>query len=253
MRMKMGHGDTGVNIVGPSSKKILIPAAGFGTRVGSPPAKELLINPLTQRPLIEFAFSIAEELNVEAHVISRTEKTLLNHYLAHRGVSYQAIASSRDWPESLVLSCDFWSEYNVVLLPDTEFAPISVVKEIFDLLEFKQNSSVFATFHHVPFAALNTWGCVWKEGEMAFGWEKPNLSSFPDPSSTDRSITSIPSIKPWGVFGFSKNVGVELLTNMLDSSQGKHAYRLPHKTQFIDLDSFSDLTRQKYPSHPEEA
>ncbi len=87
---------------------ILIPAAGYGTRMGSPPAKEILHAPDTQSPLIERALSLTKKLGCRAHVITRKEKTSLIEYVIdysnhnHLETTIQIVNPTREWPEAEV-------------------------------------------------------------------------------------------------------------------------------------------------------
>ena len=88
--------------------KIIIPAAGFGTRVGSPEAKEMLILQ-DQQPLIDFAIQLAKENQAVAHVITRKEKkSLIAHLQNQTAVNIQLIEPSKEWPDTILKSKDFW-------------------------------------------------------------------------------------------------------------------------------------------------
>lgn len=92
---------------------VLIPAAGFGKRVGSPSAKELLPDEDGQ-PIIAWALRQVAKRGWHAHVITRPAKQPLLEYLEKQknnglSLSIQLIEGSSEWPDSLLQSRQHWS------------------------------------------------------------------------------------------------------------------------------------------------
>src|SRR4051812_48128743 len=108
--------------------RVLIPAAGFGKRMGLPEAKEMLIGP-EGTPLIEWSLSFCNKNGLKPLVISRPEKNSLNDYLRRIGVDTLLIEPSGEWPDTLLKSEELWAEKNLVLLPDTRFSPLEMALE----------------------------------------------------------------------------------------------------------------------------
>ena len=103
----------------PSKPLLLLPAAGFGTRVGSPNAKEIFFG-ANGGPLIEASLHQARLRDWAVHVITRKEKTDLLNYLKEYqnkyfnpdqvdgfNISIQIIEPSREWPDTLLKSKDY--------------------------------------------------------------------------------------------------------------------------------------------------
>jgi choline kinase len=208
-------------------KVVLIPAAGFGRRVGSPPAKELLIHPVKNVALIEAAINFSYELDAIPVVISRTEKFELNQFCGElnkkRKIELLPIEKSREWPESLLLAKDFWGQKNIVLLPDTLFSPEQIVHRMFAALDESRYS--FAT-HQV--ADPQNWGILDKRGEELWHCEKPTMAS--------QNLA-------WGVFGFRYEGGEQILQQMLNSTFDHEWRSLGSDFRIESLDEFKDITR----------
>lgn len=216
----------------------LIPAAGFGKRVGAPHAKELFPDPETGRPQIDFALELAEKNGASAHVITRREKTQLIEYLndvwrSRVPLTLQFVDPTSEWPQTLLLSKNHWHQNNVVLLPDTKFEPVQAVSQLLTSLESGKDCS-FLTF--TPEGEdFSTWGTVDASNTSELhGMEKPlahHLGSFEDP-------------RAWGVFGFRKLHGETLLRELLKSTLDRVPYKIPSiSVGYFALKSFKDLAR----------
>ncbi len=202
----------------------LIPAAGFGRRVGSPLAKELLPHPKTQRPMI--AECLARCPQGKRHVITRPEKTNLIEFLHlhHPDVNIQLIENSKEWPETLLLSQPHWTARNVVLLPDTDFMPLNALPELASSLV--QSAVGFATFEvNDP----SVWGLVDFNNEGFAIAEKPRQAPH--------------GAKAWGLLGFQASVGVKLLSYLLESTQNHQWKTFDFSFAQVNLESFCDWTR----------
>ena len=205
--------------------KIIIPAAGFGTRVGSPEAKEMLILK-DQKPLIDFSLEIADQNHAVAHVVTRKEKKSLINYLADKqSVQVQIIEPSREWPDTILKSKSFWGKYNILILPDTRFAPIHIVSELIQNLQ-----EVDITVGYFTPDNFETWG--------AFDINSPFYRLIEKP----KNISTI-NLKAWGVIGFRKEIGEELFRLILESTLDHQIKMTSFSFKAIPLDSFEDLTR----------
>lgn len=217
---------------------MIIPAAGFGTRVGSPTAKELLPNDQGE-PLIKRSLDQARLHQMAVHLITRKEKAELISYVEKEArendfeLHVQTIDPSREWPETILQSQEFWRARNIVSLPDTVYEPRAVLGEMLQALEQKQ--VVFATFRPGNFT---TWGVVFpiSETEIAI-CEKPQ--EIPQRFQGE--------LKAWGVFGFQKESGVDLLKAQLVSTFDHNWIQLKYSASLFDLTSFEDLTRPVRP------
>lgn len=254
-----------------SNLKIIIPAAGYGRRVSDPSApnrsKELIINPQTGRPLIDKALGLAAQLRVPSVVITREEKTDLIDYIhnwskAHgqqqcgggpqAPIELQIIQPSREWPDTILQSESRWGEGNILILPDTDYSPTEIVRELAGAIGFAtepalKNTSahecdIAAATFHLPFAdikSLATFGCFAQTSQGEW-WhaEKPQ-----------QTPANLLKPQPWGLLAWRKEYGRPLFEQMLTStfdhewrclpSVNRRATRFAH----FHLDKFTDLTR----------
>ncbi len=205
--------------------KIIIPAAGFGTRVGSPEAKEMLTLSGTQ-PLIDFSLEIAKLNRATAHVITRKEKKSLISYLQHKdNVSLQIIEPSKEWPDTILQSKPFWEDFNLLILPDTRFAPLQRTTE---LLQGLKNYDLTVGYFNPN--ALETWG--------AFDNQSATYKLIEKPKMLDTKY-----LRAWGIIGFRKNIGEELFKLILESTIDHQFKTTTFSYQAIQLEYFEDLTR----------
>jgi dTDP-glucose pyrophosphorylase len=210
---------------------VLIPAAGFGTRVGSPPAKELFKSP-NGSPLIAFGLDQARRRGWPVHVITRKEKTELIQYLqAYREkwsleLEIQLIEPSREWPDTLLKSEPYWREKNLLCLPDTIFEPI----EIWDRLVATETDMAAATFKVDDFS---------KWGVFRFHENCNEISICEKP----RQDSTVSSDTAWGILCWNEASGRKLLSAQLESSQDHAWKKLGLSLQCFELQRFEDVTR----------
>lgn len=202
---------------------MIIPAAGWGTRIGQPVSKEMLIGP-DKKPLIDFSIQLADQFNMQPLVITRREKTNLVEYLCSRNIDTIFVEPTREWPETVLKSSDFWHEKNIVCLPDTTFEPLDALKSVAEELNaFEIAFGCFKT--NQP----ELWGMV-AETENGFEiCEKPTEDK--------------PGFKAWGVFGFKKEVGHKSLGQFLESALDRSWKTLGKSCKIIEIDMFQDHTR----------
>jgi dTDP-glucose pyrophosphorylase len=211
--------------------KLIIPAAGYGTRVGKPVAKELM--PDEQGlPLIQWWLDRAREIDADVHLITRKEKAVLVDFVQSYcdslilTYSVQYIESSREWPDTVLQSEPFWSNKNILVLPDTRYKPISSLSEISNLLNEK---AVVAGLFDVDDPAK--WGIVRRSAEHNWICDKP----------IDCSFTEI--AQAWGLLGFRSASGEKLFSGILQSYFDKRWQTLPSSFGCVQLAGFKDLTR----------
>lgn len=202
---------------------ILIPAAGYGTRVGRPAAKELLVGS-DGRAMILGPLEISQTLKWPALVITREDKRELIEFIESLGrvdVQIQRIQATQDWPETILRSQDHWRKRNFVLLPDTEWEPLSILNQM-----FKAKEDVVIATHEVE--DLGTWGVMKKVANGLAICEKPK---------------DLGPGRAWGVFGFTRDAGASLLEAQ-SLSTVDHEWRLLNlSAQEFLLRQFRDLTR----------
>lgn len=216
--------------------KILIPAAGFGTRVGSPPAKELFIREDTKQPMIEWSLGLATQENISATIITRKDKSYLIDYLQNHPnynstFDLHLIESSTDWQDTLLQAQDVWGLNNIVLLPDVTWQPIQKLSQLVNSLTHDSTPSISIALHSV--SDFEKWGILCEDKNNAYIWcEKPK--EIP---------TNTKMLGAWGIFGFHKNIGFNLLTQLIESQKQKKYFELKEKVNLVHLDYFKDLTR----------
>ncbi len=207
--------------------KLIIPAAGFGTRIGSPEAKELIISPITGKPMIDLALTEAEKRGWLVHVITRSEKKGLITYLEKFPfVTIQIVTPTKEWPDTILTSKEYWSDHNFLILPDTHFSPLEILDDMAEYLCCYQ--AVYACFETHNLA---TWGAVSTLNKKLQLIEKP------------RSSGSREKFKAWGIIGFQRDVGEQLFLAHLKSTFTHEVELLEINTKEVALSSFKDLTR----------
>lgn len=213
--------------------RVLIPASGFGKRAGSPESKEMMLNPRTGEPLIASSLKLAKARGWPVAVLTRGEKRSLIDYLSsHWKVDVVMTGNTREWPETLARSREFWNEVNLVLLPDTEFEPTGAIDTLHWSLTHKTEAVPIA-FGVFDVSDSKSWGMVMTspEGENSVTeiCEKP--------------LKKKSGAKAWGLFGFHRDVGAELFQALLESSFDHEWKSVPAKSKTVSLSSFRDLTR----------
>lgn len=201
--------------------KAIIPCAGFGTRLGMAPneSKEMLWDNVLNERVIDYSLNLCKKLGFEPIVINRSDKSDLRNYLGDKTGQW-IVNDSIEWYDSILKSYEVWGDNNVVLLPDTRWdnaeQSLKHVKYCFE----KLNSIMVLGTLTVPDA---TKWCV-VSGDYLFEKPKSNMSSL-----------------AVGVFGFSKCEGKKLF----ESFKKKYPFQIPSTTQFVELENFQDITREK--------
>ncbi len=205
---------------------VIIPAAGFGRRVGSPNSKEMLA--FEGRPLIEFVLRQCETRDWPIQVVTRAEKTELLGYLNERqsrNLNIQLVTETREWPETVLRSEPSWQDWNLLLLPDMIFDPPSVLDQM-------QKAMLSGSFELVAAGQVvsepQVWGCL---RAQSLGFE---ISEKPKDCS---------SAWAWGVLGFRRSLGRPLFQSLLESG-ADHAWKsFQHRALLFELLGLKDLTR----------
>ncbi len=199
--------------------RAIIPCVGFGKRMGMLPnqSKEMLIDPKTGQPLIQYHLDLCKKYQLQPLVITRKEKADLNQYLQKNNIPFMIIEPHGEWMHSVLASQGMWDEYNILLLPDTRFEPDNILQEIKNSLEL--GTRLVFGVHKVY--DPNKWGII----NNYFITEKPRQSLTGEQYA-------------WGVIGFHIEHGQQLFESMKESKP----YKL-YNAGFHYFDSFKDITR----------
>jgi dTDP-glucose pyrophosphorylase len=212
----------------------LIPCAGRGTRVGSPvEGKELLLDPVTKRPLIYYSIKLAIANELKPIIIYSSNKTKLRQYIIDEFGPKACIFVKHDpkgweeWPHSILSSEKHWGRLNVVILPDTRFSnpavTINAIKE-----QLKKERKL------VSFATINV------EDGSKFAVVKPEENGIILTAEKPKKLSG-KSAQAWGLIGFTRETGRHLL----------HAYTMfnawmgfpKDNVGLLKLEWFKDITR----------
>lgn len=218
-----------------SKTLIILPSAGFGTRMGlnSVESKEMLEDPGNdgKHPLIQWSLDLAKE-ETNKVVITREEKSNLVDYLADQQVFTLLVSDvTQEWPATVLHSKVSWDESNILVLPDTRWkydeTPSCIVWDI--QKELEAGADLVFALHSVPDVRL--WGKVLLDPfsqKPLSTQEKPNIQFKLDGLA-------------WGLIGFKKAIGEQLFQAYLD----KKVFTFPKnwKVKVLFLESFKDVTR----------
>lgn len=177
------------------------------------------------QPMIEWTIQTALKSGLKPVVILRKQKAELAHYLRHRNeIETIEIESSSEWPDTLLQVQNQWGDINLVLLPDTRFSNPEVIEQLkFSLKKFDSSYGTFKTI------SPETWGHVSSYGEKLAICEKPK---------------SIPKVfSAWGIFGFKRDAGYQVLKAHLDSTLTHQIINLDLSTELHKIENFKDFAR----------
>lgn len=203
--------------------KAIIPAAGLGTRVGMKPneSKEMLIDPITKKPVIDYALELCTKYNLEPVIITRkAKKDLIKHVEndSHLLIVDEDFIDGKEWPDTVLASQMFWGANNILILPDTRFEPNDIIRELD--ISLKLGAEISLALHRVGDGSK--W-CIVRDYMIC---EKPESK---DPAWA------------WGLVGFKQEAGIELFEGLKVRGQ----YNNLSRTSFSYLKSFKDITRNK--------
>ena len=209
--------------------KAIIPCAGFGTRMGMNPdlSKEMLTDPSTDQPLIQYSLNLCLQYGLKPVIITRPEKQDLIDYLQDKGVELQIEEPGKEWAETVLKTEKNWGTHNIVMLPDCKFGPHKIIEQM--MFNIVTNDLVFA-LHELPehgsTPETTNWGIVTPHKTA----EKPkNYSQLYGPYYA------------WGLIGFKKSRGKALFQTYTE--KGKWFDLNNEKCSFLFLDAYRDITR----------
>lgn len=209
-----------------SKTRVILPCAGFGTRMSMKPdeSKEMLHH--NGFPIIDYALDLCKEVGAQPVVITRVEKQDLKDYLNEKNfngdtVFFTEYSPIGEWPQTILDNRKHWGMYNILLLPDTRFSPD--INTLIDMNSLLQHGSQLVFARHKVQDPGN-WGVI-KNGMIC---EKP------------KGGIEGAEYTAWGLIGFTKYAGVELFTAMTRPGEW---HQLPKDTTFVELKSFKDVTR----------
>lgn len=222
-------------MISKSITHVIIPAAGFGKRVGKKISKELLYYQNDRFRLIEWALNLAKSHKFKPFVISRIDKSDLNNYLEENypEIHIMKILESEEWTHTMQLSETLWGDKNILILPDTRFEPENIIDKI--SLELDRVDICMGSF---SIEDVSQWGIVQKKEKEYYIAEKPkNILN-------DNSYNLEEDVFAWGVLGFRKSVGASLFKILRESSKDHQFKKIPKsKIEIIKLNSFVDIAR----------
>ncbi len=216
-----------------ANRLVLIPAAGFGRRVGSPPAKELL-TPVEFHGLnfIDHALGLCREWQARALVVVRQNKTELINHLRQTSspdwVSCFEIESSKEWADTCRQAVPALAAHNLLLLPDTQFAPEDIGAKLFAMIEGPSSTGLALATFATP--TPQVWGCFRSQASRSLIAEKPK-------GETNGALA-------WGLMAFHQGLAKDLFSAIqLSHETGGKWQTLPATVEPLALDHFVDLTR----------
>lgn len=195
--------------------KCIIPAAGFGTRVEMKPnqSKEMLPDKDNYgKPLIQWSLDLCKLFKMEPIVITREDKKDLRQYLFDYQIKFIDIKVEGEWNDSILKSKSYWSDNNLLLLPDTRFDRIKCIEDIENGLKLGNNAMMALHKVNDP----EKWGII----SNYTLYEKPHGIVGPQYA--------------WGLIGFKNHYGEMLFSNSFCDL---------NDVGFTFLNKFEDLTR----------
>lgn len=202
--------------------KLILPCAGFGTRVGmeSHESKEMLFDVHSKERLIDKFLKLFKYDDIL--VISRKEKEDLNNYVTESGCQLFLVSDSKEWVHSIYQSNKCWDDYNIVMFPDAEFFN---EEQVIDTMKFHLlKGKTDLTLGVFPVDNVANW-CVYEPKSQDIHEKNPKA---------DKDGLAI------GVFGFTHRMGLSLFQEM---TMFNRSYK--RQAQLIPVVGFHDLTREK--------
>lgn len=204
----------------------VIPCCGFGTRVGmrSDQSKELLINPETGKPLIQWHIDLCEQYKIRPIFLVRPEKQDLVTYLTNLGLENNIVLYSpipgEEWMSTIYNNKEHYGPKNILLLPDTVFQYEACMADFLQNLAWLE---VVILTHEVPENERHLWGIYSPQQQILFEKNK-----------------NADSNKAWGVIGFDLS-----MVGMFSDLEKYKEFNLQKLVKHdIPIKGFKDLTRK---------
>lgn len=206
------------------SKKIyrgaaIIPCSGFGTRMNMKKnkSKEMLIDPHTGQPLIQWHLDLCKKYNLKPVIITRPEKKDLIAYLKKKRITPIFEKKPKDWMTSVMATSHKWHQHNILFLPDSRFGDTKQIESA--LLNLEMGISFCFGTHDIPDGEQEKWGIL-------------------QPNTVYEKLQST-STKAWGFIAFEDMCGSGLF-NCLERNKFYNVYTKP---SYVHLEWFKDITR----------
>lgn len=218
----------------------IIPAAGKGTRVGTPAdGKELMLDPMTGRPLIDFAILAAMDAGADKIIVAIEDgtKPLLRSHIMNTfpEVIVQSTKPEGEWPSTVLQTAEHWDlRDNILILPDTRFN----AEELTNLVGVHSRTTADITFGLQPGPVMepDKFGIVGLHeysSEPEFTVEKPSYG-----------YVAWPNIAAWGLLAFDKEHGEQLFQTYI--YRDKELSLKDMNVNRVTLSWFKDITRNGY-------
>jgi dTDP-glucose pyrophosphorylase len=201
--------------------KAIIPCAGKGSRVGSPAdGKEMMLDPRTNEPLINWSLGLARELQLKPVCILSTNKTKLAFHIRTQfpdaDIIFHNPTQFEEWPHSVLASAEEWDNgLNLLILPDTRFTFNG--RPTLD----KYTPTFFTHMVNEP----QKFGVVLEQTGGVLTAEKPEIGHGME--------------QAWGAIAFSKLVGTYLFTGY----STRNLWVIVPDAKVEKLTKFKDITR----------
>lgn len=207
------------------SLKAIIPAAGYGVRMGMHvnESKEMLQDPNdSNKRIIDYSLDLCYKYGIEPVVISRIEKNDLNSYLNIKGVEHIILKKpGKEWAETVLKSSGLWGEKNILILPDTRFDE-DIIPKLLNDLAWNHNSDVVAAVHEIDPKDSEKWGVIYNNHI----YEKcPNITA---------------SNLAWGLLAWNgKSAALDIFYELTPGFKYTQWNDIP----YIKMNKFLDVTR----------
>lgn len=199
----------------------IIPCCGLGKRMNMKlnESKELLLNPETNEPLIQWHINLCQKYDIEPIFIIRPAKTDLIEYVKDIGtiILYEP-KENEEWMFTIFNNKEHFGQKNILMLPDTTFESVDIV--IPELKENLEWLELVSLTHNVDDNLK--WGTITEN----YIYEKQDIGY---------------NKTAWGVLGFNISV-VHIFEDLGKHKQSDISRMVKHQ---IPLNSFKDLTRNE--------
>lgn len=202
----------------------IIPAAGLGTRMGSPiNGKEMLRDEVTGERLIDWPIKLAFDNGLIPIIGISANKIALRTYINSKYPKARVVVTPQqgEWPHTVLALSKYWHKNcNILILPDTRFDKESFM----NLLEHP--SEVGFAVHRVKDASK--YGMVKQFNDRVFTSEKPSPKAAGELA--------------WGLIRWNSiEAGLQIFNAY--KIRGNWTRLLTSNVNFVRLNWFIDITR----------